>query len=142
MRYTFTNAKNKQTTVEIPDSYIKSNCAVLKIKPQEAIQMWLSDNGYVDDETIKELTEKAKHAGIEHGEITQKRQAPRRKPDAVKRALIEGLVQYLKDNSGLQTGDGSFAAITGVEATNIERIIAFTIGGEKYELTLSKKRKG
>ena len=35
----------------------------------------------------------------------------------------------------------AYAEVKNVQVTNIERIIAFSIGDDNYELTLSKKRK-
>ena len=83
---------------------------------------------------MRELTEKAKSNGINNaGKVSSgKRKAPTRKPDLVKRMLIEGLSKYMSE---------AYAEVKNVQVTNIERIIAFSIGDDNYELTLSKKRK-
>ena len=55
-----------------------------------------------------------------------------RKPDEKKRMLIAGMAKYIAE---------AYAEVENVEVTNIERVIAFNIGDDKYEITLSKKRK-
>lgn len=56
MRYTLKNQK----TVTIPDKEIENLMAKLELSENEAIETWLSDNGYEEDETVNELTKKAK----------------------------------------------------------------------------------
>ena len=86
---------------------------------------------------MAELTEKAKANGVNTAGRAQgekkPRKAPKRKPDETKRELIRLLADLLMETEE--------PAIENVEVTNIERMIAFSIGDDKYELTLSKKRK-
>ena len=77
-------------------------------------------------------------AGRQVADGKKKRKAPVRKPDETKRALIRELNDFL---SSLGNDDGPLNMIHDIEVTNIERVIAFSIGDDKYELTLSKKRK-
>lgn len=118
--------------VNIPDQVID-----LGIKEgltrQEAVDRYLSDEGIAVDPTVVALTEKAKAAGTgakATGEKT-KRKAPERKPDEIKRAVIAGLAEYITSQPG----------VTNANIANIERMIAFELGDEKYELTLVRKRK-
>jgi hypothetical protein len=128
MKYALETGK----VINIPDTYISKNMHNLGITRQEAVDMYLSDEGITVDTEILTLTEKAKAAGTGAKATGEKivRKAPERKPDDVKRAIIAGLAEYVGDIPGVSTS----------EVTNIERMIAFEFAGDKYEITLTKKR--
>lgn len=133
MKYTFTNIDGLQKTVNISEDVLAQGRRE-GLSARETIDRFLSDEGYIVDPVVQELTEKAKANGINNaGKVSSgKRKAPTRKPDLVKRMLIEGLSKYMSE---------AYAEVKNVQVTNIERIIAFSIGDDNYELTLSKKRK-
>ena len=56
MKHTLPNGK----TVNIPDAEIEKNMKALEISKEEAIDMWLFDNDYEDNEEVDEMTVKAK----------------------------------------------------------------------------------
>ena len=65
MRYNYeVNGNCKQVT--IPDGEIKNNMELLDLTEQEAINLWLEDNGYLDNQEQIELNEKAKKVKIDH----------------------------------------------------------------------------
>lgn len=135
MKHTFITADGREKTINIPDEELtQGRKEGLSVK--ETIERYLSDEGYVVDPTVAELTKKAKANGMNTAGRAQgekkPRKAPQRKPDYVKRMLIEGLSKYMSE---------AYDEVENVEVTNIERMIAFSIGDDKYELTLSKKRK-
>ena len=132
MKYTFTDEQGKQQTVEIPEEIIRKHKRDLGLTTNGAIKLFLSDEGYISNTTVEELTAKAT--------ATSAKTRKPRKPDYTKRAIIQEVVEALK-GLGIKTEDGIKIVADSVEATNIERIVAFTIGCDKYELTLSKKRK-
>lgn len=131
MKYTFTKADGSQKTVEIADEWLNKTRRNLGINAQEAIELWLCDNGYLTDEEQEALNAKAASANAGLRVQSKERKKPTRKPDEVKRALIVALNDFLCDYAGTED----------VTVTNVERIIAFSIGDDQYELTLSKKRK-
>lgn len=138
MKHTFIAADGKSKTVNIPDEVLAQGRKE-RLTVKETIERFLSDEGYIVDPTVEALTEKAKAnkvngAGRQQGE-KKKRKAPVRKPDETKRALIVLLNEMLHDVPASDIG------VDSVEVTNIERMIAFSIGDDKYEITLSKKRK-
>jgi hypothetical protein len=138
MKYTFTDKNGRDRTISIPDAVIVQGRKE-KLTVEETIERYLSDEGYIVNDVVAELTAKAKVAGVngagrQQGE-KKPRKAPQRKPDYTKRAIIEILSHVVRD---MRITD---MVPTDVEVTNIERIIAFSIGEDKYELTLSKKRK-
>lgn len=132
MKYTFTDEQGKQQTVEIPEEIIRKHKRDLGLTTNGAIKLFLSDEGYISNTTVEELTAKAT--------ATSAKTRKPRKPDYTKRAIIQEVVEALK-GLGVETEDGIKIVADNVEATNIERIVAFAIGCDKYELTLSKKRK-
>lgn len=135
MKYTFITEDNKEQTVVIPDEWLKKQKAALGLSNKEAILMYLSDEGYIDTPEIAELTAKAKENGVGAMADRKKRQAPKRKPDEVKRAIIDHLFDSIMHADAAVIGNAH-----DIEVTNPERVIAFSIGTDKYELTLSKKR--
>lgn len=138
MKHTFITADGIEKTVNISDEVLhQGRKEGLTVK--QTIERYLSDEGYVVNDVVAELTEKAKAAGVNNaGRVMgakNKRKAPTRKPDMVKRALIELLADTMRDSAPLPY------EVKDVQVTNIERMIAFSIGDDNYEITLSKKRK-
>ena len=133
MKYTFMTAEGKEKTVNIAESVLAQGKRE-GLTMRETIDRFLSDEGYIVDPIVEALTNKAKSNGVNNAGKTSsgKRKPPTRKPDMVKRMLIEGLAKYMNE---------AYAEVRNVEVTNIERIIAFSIGDDNYEITLSKKRK-
>ncbi len=126
MTYNF-NGKN----VRIPDAEIEKNMKLLGISHDEAIQMWLEDEGYLENEVVEELTAKAKENKISHeakADKPRKSVKRERKPDEEKENLIEILYNCLKD-SGFDA-----------EITNKAKIIEFKVGEQSYKLDLIRKR--
>lgn len=126
MTYNF-NGKN----INIPNADIEKSMTVLKISKDDAIQLWLEDEGYLENEVVEELTEKAKVNKINHEAKSNK---PRksvkreRKPDEEKENLIEILANCLK-NAGFDT-----------EIVNKSKLIEFNVGENHYKLDLIKQR--
>lgn len=126
MNYNF-NGK----TIRIPDAEIQKSMKLLNLSQDEAIQMWLEDEGYLENEVVEELTAKAKENKINHEARTDK---PRksvkreRKPDEEKENLIKILADCLESH--------------GFEAkiTNKSKIVEFNIGENHYKLDLIKQR--
>ena len=131
MKYSFINKAGRKQTINVPDEYIKVNCRNLGLTKTEAVEMYLSDEGYISNEVVDELTKKA--AANKQGRIagTKQRKPRKRKEDPIKRAFIESMRAFIDDMDGT----------VNVEATNPERIIAFEYAGERYEVMLTRKRK-
>lgn len=127
MNYKFNN-KN----ITIPDSEIQNNMKLLGISKEEAIQMWLEDNDYLENEIVVELTKKAKeNKAVDHGAKADKERKPvkrERKPDLEKENLIQMFADCLK-NAGFDA-----------EITNKSKLIEFTVGENHYKLDLVKQR--
>ncbi len=122
------NGKN----IRIPNDVIEKNQRILEISKDEAIQLWLEDEGYLENAVVEELTAKAKeNKSVQHDakSTTPRKKAVReRKPDVEKEKLVEILANALK-NAGISA-----------EITNKSKLIEFSIGENTYKLDLIKKR--
>ncbi len=132
MRYNF-NGKN----INIPDDEIACSMKNLELTKEEAIQMWLEDEGYLENEEQEELTRKAKENRItatihqaSAKDVTKKTQKERtRRENPTKEMVIREIATLLP----------KFAE--DVEVLNVGKLISFRIGEEKYEIDLKQKRK-
>lgn len=100
MRYNF-NGK----MLNIPDKELEKSMKILGMSKDEAIEMWLEDEGYLDNEEQLELTKKAKESKIT-STIHEARQADKpktSKPKTVKasnekQALFADILENLQKN--------------------------------------------
>ena len=126
------NHKFNGKNINIPDKEIQNNMRLLGISKEEAIQMWLEDNDYLENEIVVELTKKAKeNKAVDHGAKADKERKPvkrERKPDLEKENLIQMFADCLK-NAGYDA-----------EITNKSKLIEFTVGENHYKLDLVRQR--
>lgn len=91
MKYNF-----KGKVLNIPDAEIEKNMKALEISRDEAIEMWLDDNDYIENEEAEALTEKAKVIKrYETSDKPRKKVTKERKVDEEKKHLINILVTAL-----------------------------------------------
>ena len=131
MKYTFTKEDGTKKTVEIADDWIAKTKRALRLSDREVIDLWLCDNGYRTNEEQEQLNQKAAAGDAGLRVQSKERKKPERKPDEVKRDMIQSLYEHVSRYAGVQSP----------HITNIERTIAFAIGEEQFEITLTKKRK-
>ena len=128
-------------TVNIPDEEIKSYMKSLDISEEEAIEMWLDDEGYTENEEQLELDKKAKESGIMrdiHGaSATDKTDKKPSKPKVVKVSeekhdLFTLLYDTLKD----------YEVDFGGKATILKenKLIQFEINGKTFKIDLIEQR--
>ena len=82
-------------------------------------------------EKLKEANKYSK-TGTRKAPTAYKFEKRQRKENPTKRSIIAELATFLRENSENACED--------VEITNIERMIAFRVGENRYELTLIQKR--
>lgn len=128
MKYDF-----KGKILTIPDNELEKNMKLLDISKDEAIQMWLEDNDYCENEEVENLTKKAKdNKAVQHGatNINKSRTSTKRerKPDLEKEDVVCRLADFLE------------AIGTSVKITNKSKLIEFEIGENHYKLDLIKQR--
>jgi fatty acid-binding protein DegV len=79
------------------------------------------------EQVVKTMMRKVDHAK-QDGKVKRER-----KPNELKEAIIAELAEFLREDAQGQVYED-------VEVTNISRMIAFTVGEKKFELTLIEKR--
>lgn len=126
------NGKN----IRIPDADIERSMKMLELTKEEAIQVWLEDEGYLENEEQEELCKKAKEnritATIHEASAINKKKTQRervRKENPTKEMVIAEIAKILPN----------FAE--NVQVLNIGKLISFTIGENTYEIDLKQKRK-
>lgn len=132
MKYTLDNNK----TINIPDKEIEIYMKNLDLTKEEAIQMYLEDEGYETNEEQEILCQKAKDnritATVHQAKATcaKKTQKERvKKENPTKEMVIAETAEMLK------------AIAENVEITNKTKLITFELNGNKYEFNLIEKRK-
>ena len=125
--------KNKE--VKVPEEEIKKNMKILDITEEEAIQMYLEDEGYEVNEEVEKLTKKAKENNIKIRGDSDKPRAKRnveRKANPVKEEVIQILAQTLANYGNLN--------IYNVKVENVGKLITFNVGERQFKLDLVEKR--
>ena len=124
--------------IRIPDTDIERSMKSLELTKEEAIQMWLEDEGSLENEEQEALEKKAKenritatiHQASATNKVAKKAQKERcRKENPTKEMVIREIAAILPN----------FAE--NVEVLNVGKLISFNIGEEKYEIDLKQKRK-
>jgi ethanolamine ammonia-lyase large subunit len=128
MKYKLENGK----TVDIKDEELDNLCEKLDISLNDAIQLWLEDNGYEVNEEVEELTKKAKENRVTatvHGVVAKRtKKEVHRKEDLDKQELIKLFAEVL-DKAEID-----------YKITNVEKLIEFEFNGANYKLDLIKRR--
>ncbi len=130
MKYTLLSGKN----VNIPDQEIEKNMKVLELTREEAIEMWLEDEGYLDNEEQNELDEKAKKVKIDHGaSAIDKTEKKEKKPREIKvsdekQALFGEIVEKLTENG------------RNFEIVKENKLICVKIGEKTFKIDLIEQR--
>ncbi len=124
MKYNF-NGKE----INIPDTEIEKNMKLLDISKEEAIEMWLDDNDYTENEEVEKLTEKAKEVKrYEKADKPRKATKKERKVDEEKKNLL---------NLCRIPIEGAGGIVTNVKN---EAEFSFTFGDNCYTVKLVKHR--
>ena len=121
------NGKN----VKVAKKWVDTACQKLDIHVDTALEMWLEDNDYLENEEQNELDKKAKTNKIKLGAIekTERKKVVReRKPNIVKENIIKNLENCVK----------SFA--NDVKVENVGKIITFSYENKQFKIDLTEKR--
>lgn len=121
-------------SVNIPKVEITKYMAKLDITQDEAIELWLTDNDYMDNEEVDRLTQQAKDNKItstihkaESGE--RKRREVTKKENPTKEGIIKALAATLEDIGAVN-----------IKITNISKLVEFEMDGNNFKLDLVQKR--
>ena len=129
MKYTV-NGKS----VNIPNEELEKSMRVLELTRDEAIQLWLEDNGFEDNEEQNALDEKAKKVKVNHG-AGESGKAKNSKPRTVvvsdeKKELFDEIFSNLADVYGENAK---------IEKEN--KLIIVKIGENTFKIDLIETRK-
>ena len=116
--------------INIPDKDIENFVQKYSLSQDEAIQLWLEDNDYLENEVVNELVEKTK--GQRHYEKSSKE----RKASTRERKVDEEKKRFLLDMKALVEGLGGVVT----EVKN-EAEFSYTFGENSYTVKLVKHRK-
>ena len=129
MNYNF-NGKS----ITISDTEIKQLMNGLKITKQEAIELWLSDNGYEINEEQQKLDETASKVHINKDIIQQKPKKERKKPEIKvsdeKKTLFTEIFGHLEEVFG-----------ENVKVLNENKLISCEINGITFKIDIIQSRK-
>lgn len=131
MKYNFNDK-----IINIPDKDIEKAMKSLDLTQEQAIEMWLEDEGYLDNEEQLELCQKAKENKITSTIHQAKAETPKkkaqkervRKENPTKEKVIAKTAEMLQE----------FAE--NVQITNVGKMIYFELDGNRYEFNLIQKR--
>jgi len=129
------NGQEKE--IKIPEEDIKRTMKGLDCSIEEAIDIWLEDEGYVINDEQEALCKKAKDNKITatiHAAKSLEERQPRvreRKAAPRKEMIIAKLFQALKEIEGTEN----------VVIENVGKIITFRIEDEEFKLDLVQRRK-
>ena len=121
--------------VKIPQDNLDRLMKGLQVDQESAIEIYLEDEGYLENEEQIALDKKAKEnritATIHQASKGEKRERKKveRKADETKESLIKALAETLE------------SLVDNVQVVNIGKIIEFDLKGEHYKLDLIRQRK-
>lgn len=128
LKYTLENGK----IITIPDSAIENNMKVLELTKEQAIDLWLEDNDYQENEEQTALDEKAKAVKIQHGAgSTEKRKTAKERIVKVsdeKQLLFKDLLMGLRVN------------FPQAEILKENKLIQVKFGGKTFKIDLIEQR--
>lgn len=126
-KYELDNGK----VVNVPLNAVDNLKKHLQITTNEAIMVWLEDNGYEVNEELENLDKQAKtnkSKNIVKSKVDRKPVVRERKPNPTKEMIISKVAEMLN----------SFA--TDVNIENIGKIITFKVENKEFKLDLTEKR--
>jgi len=134
MIYKTTNGKS----VSIPTKEIDNLMSTLGITENEAVELWLTDNGYEENEEQAELDEKASKVRIDKDAYTETEKKPRKKPEIKvsdeKKALFDSILTNLTRCEGVE--------LENIKVLNENKLIEVRINGITFKIDLVQCRKG
>lgn len=122
------NGKN----VKVAKKWVDTACQKLDIDIDTALEMWLEDNDYLENQEQNELDKKAKENKIKLGatEKTERKKVVReRKPNPDKEYLVGCVAEYLESLDA-----------TDIKVENVGKIITFSYKNKQFKFDLTEKR--
>lgn len=119
--------------VNVPNDEVTKLQTQLKLSRSEAVELWLYDEGYIENAEADELTAKAKENKVSHNaraEVKQKTQRERVvKEDKVKESIIQAVADMLPNLNA-----------ENVVIEKKGKLITFKVGADSFKLDLIRQR--
>jgi hypothetical protein len=122
--------------IQVPNKEVAMLQAQLRCPRSEAVELWLFDHDYIENEEEQALTAKAKENRITatiheaRAEVKQKTQRERVvKEDKVKEGIIQAIADMLPNVEAEE-----------VTIVNKGKLITFKVGADTYKLDLIRQR--
>ena len=118
--------------IRIPDDEIQNSMKILELTQEEAIQMWLEDNDYMENVEVQELTAKAKANGADKVKADRK---PRTKVERAtkenptKERVIEKMAEMLQNEGFIN-----------IKIENKTKIVTFMEENRHFTVNLIENR--
>ena len=117
--------------IKIPMADIAKYMAKLGITQSEAIELWLTDNDYMDNEEVNRLSQQAKdnktNLRADAGE--RKKREVTKKENPTKEGIIRVLAATLENIGAVN-----------IKITNVNKLVEFEMDGNNFKLDLVQKR--
>lgn len=117
--------------IKIPMADIAKYMAKLGITQSEAIELWLTDNDYMDNEEVNRLSQQAKdnktNLRADAGE--RKKREVTKKENPTKEGIIRVLAATLENIGAVN-----------IKITNVSKLVEFEMDGNNFKLDLVQKR--
>ena len=117
--------------VKIPMPDIVNYMQKLELTQDEAIELWLTDNDYMDNEEVDRLSKQAKDNKVniraESGE--RKKREVAKKENPTKEGIIKEVAAMLENIGAVN-----------IKITNVSKLVEFEMDGNNFKLDLVQKR--
>lgn len=121
--------------INVPEDEIEKLMDSLDISEDEAVQTWLFDNDYIENEEEAKLTKKAKDNRIMATIHEAKSDKPRAK------RVVEKKEDVIKEDIIKRTAEMLAAIAENVKITNVSKILEFDLNGDHFKFDLVRQRK-
>ena len=122
--------------INVPEDEIEKLMDSLDISEDEAVQTWLFDNDYIENEEEAKLTKKAKDNRIMATIHEAKSDKPRAK------RVVEKKEDVVKEDIIKRTAEMLAEIAENVKITNVSKIIEFDMpNGDHFKFDLVRQRK-
>lgn len=128
MKYEF-NGK----LINIPEDEIENLKVNLQLTNQQAIDTWLSDNGYEEDEEQENLEKIAKKVKIDH-------QIDKKKPEKERKTVVRKVSDEKKALFSEILSDLEDVYRNSVEILNENKLIQVKIGDKSFKINITETR--
>lgn len=130
----FIEKKVNNKIVKIPKKIIAQYCKMLQLTQDQAIQTFLEEEGYLENEEIEKMTQQAKQNGTakhyEKADRIKKTRAKKEVQNPDKEYIIQEIAQFLSKNE----------EISNIFIANHTKLVEFVYKNKQFKLDLIEKR--